>query len=240
MVTIELFRFRKGDGLLYRLHPGAKLLSLIFLSIGAYQPGSMVIAPLLLFTLIVSRGNRPKLSRLYPSTLRILFVLFLSISLIEHRNKILLGWEQGLDTALTFFLLIVWGNIYTSTTSTEEFQSTIYSILKPLPFISRGTVATMAGITLKAIPLLENKLQHHKEAGIARGLVYKKNPWSYIKHLVLPLLIYVFIVSEEITRALQARSYSYHRSYKTLPVSPKDILFCVGIFLLSVLLFLTP
>lgn len=149
-------------------------------------------------------------------------------------------WE-GLSSGLFFgwrlILIFILSMILTGTTSLSSLRNVIEWFLRPIPFIREAKFATMFSLTFVLIPLIFDQVSEMQDAQKARCIEGRKNPIKRIMLLLFPLLLHIFIRTDEMALAMESRCYSEVRTRAVFKTSATDwfllffsVLVCSGIF----------
>ncbi len=241
MAEIALLHYQPGRSSLHLLDPRFKVLLMIGY-IAALLAGKWlhwgVITLLLLFASFRS-GLRPYTFR---RELKVFAVLALVIGISHFFTAPHAGHRAalyGAGAAAWRFLLIVWmGILFTAVTDPAELHAVIYWILKPVPGLPAGRLATHAALSLVIIPLLLDGVHEIREARKARGIELQRNPVVKLRSLLNPLMEKLLLQMEELALALESRNFDETVLHSTLRLGRWDIyyfvLFAVPILLLEI------
>ena len=191
MAEIAILHYQPGHSSLHSLDPRFKVLLMIGY-IAALLSGQWlhwgVVTLLLLFASFRS-GLRPYTFR---RELKVFAVLAFVIGVSHFFTELHTGPRTALFGAWAAawrFLLIVWmGILFTAVTDPTELHAVIYWILKPVPGLPAGRMATHAALSLVIIPLLLDGVHEIREARKARGIEVQKNPLVKLRSLMNPLM----------------------------------------------------
>jgi energy-coupling factor transporter transmembrane protein EcfT len=137
------------------------------------------------------------------------------------------GLMEGILTAFKFFLVMVTGILFASTTKQSSVKNAVQWFLKPLPFIPEKRVAIMISLSLSFMPIILNQAKEISDAQKARCADLQKNPVKKIIRLVLPLLKKTFISADYLVLAMESRCYSDYRTEPEFTPSGKELLFLI-------------
>lgn len=240
MAEIELFHYHCGNTWFHKLNTGIKYIGTIFLSVSLFNSsmGELIILSALLLPIlyIIFRHSGYSFSRIISSLRGFLFFL-LALSMLRW-----IGTEEksleAIYPILTYFwkmiLFVMIGQALISTTDPSDLNSTVYRVLKRIPFIPAGTITTMISLSISFIPLIFDQYREIKNATDARLGSRNRNPLRAITMIVLPLMETSLSRTDEISAAMESRCYNNLRTYSTDPLKQADIFFLI---IMSLLLF---
>ena len=243
MAEIELFHYRTGRGVLHRFHTGFKLLSMILLSISIFRGEVIELTTLSLFISAVFMIEYYQSHILSPAKLfeKIKGFLFFLILIVFTRGLTVQGIPikylpifsiEGLYSGVIYswklLLMIILGQVFTSTTDPVNIHGAIYRILQPLPLINAGNAATMISLTITFIPLIFDQYIEVRNAYESRLGNRSANPVKKISSLTLPLLQSTLMRADEVTLAMESRCYSDSPTLPAMKITRTDI---IGLFI---------
>lgn len=246
MAEIDLFHYRKADGTLHRYNGGLKLLSLVILTMSIFNSdpmGLMILSILICSLFLLDYFQTGILSPLTLIKNIRGFLLFLILIIIINGFTLegtplwgvikisREGTIAGLIYSWKLLILIVLGQMITSTTDPVDIYSALYRLLRPLPFINAGNTATMISLTITFIPLIFDQYIEVKNAVDSRLGSLNRNPMRKILSLSLPLLQTTLLRAEEVTLAMESRCYNDSPTMAENVLKKTDI----GLFLASIL-----
>ncbi len=176
---------------------------------------------LFLFFIIIARG-------ITTEGTQIPFVAFISIK----------GLHLGALYSWKLFIILIISQLLTSTTDPINIQGAIYVILKPIPLIKAGQIATMISLTITFIPLLFDQFLEVRNASYSRLGNRSRNPVKKISSMVLPLLQTTIFRADEIAQAMESRCYNENPTPPEMRIKKSDILSLIFIIFLITILFL--
>ena len=143
------------------------------------------------------------------------------------------GVNDGFLVAFRFFLVMLTGLLFSSTTKPSSVKSAVQWFLKPVPFVPEKRVAVMISLSLSFMPVILKQAKEVSEAQKARCGDLQKNPIKRIIRLVLPLLKKTFLSADYLVLAMESRCYSDDRTDPEFTPSGKEFFFLVGSVILS-------
>jgi energy-coupling factor transporter transmembrane protein EcfT len=233
MAEIALLHYQPGHSRLHRLDPRFKVVLMIGYIAGMFTGAWLHwgVTTALLFWASAQSGLRPYTFR---RELKVFAVLALIIGASHFFIAAAAGWQAAAGAAAAAawrFLLIVWlGILFTAVTDPTELHGVIYWLLKPVPGIPAGRLATHAALSLVIIPLLLDGVHEIREARKARGIELRKNPIIRMKSIMNPLMEKLLLQMEELALALEARYFDETVLHTRLRLRGADIfytLFCL-------------
>jgi biotin transport system permease protein len=152
---------------------------------------------------------------------------FSGISITEQ------GLSEGFLVAFKFFLVMLTGLLFSSTTQPSSVKSAAQWFLKPIAFVPEKRVAVMISLALGFMPVITKQARQISDAQKARCGDLQRNPVKKIIHLVLPLLRKTFMSADNLVLAMESRCYSDDRTDPEFRPSGKEIYFLAGSLVLS-------
>jgi energy-coupling factor transporter transmembrane protein EcfT len=116
--------------------------------------------------------------------------------------KDLLG---GFEAAWRFICLVFLGVLFTAASSTREIRRGAESVLSVIPGVPANKAGFMVAATVSMLPLISDAVSETQDAQRARWSHKRKNPVVRIARLVIPILLRVFRMTNEMADAMQAR-----------------------------------
>lgn len=155
------------------------------------------------------------------------FIFLTAISLLlQYYNPLggknlfdynILIFEDGLNKALYIFIRIViiifTSSLMTFTTSPNDINNGLESLLKPLKKIKVpvGELSMMLSITLRFIPTLFQETKKIMNAQASRGVDFNESKFSQKINQIVSLLVPMFVISfkraDDLSNAMETRGY---------------------------------
>lgn len=123
------------------------------------------------------------------------------------------GMLQGLNVVLRVILLMILGNILTSTTPPLEITTAMEQLMAPLRILRIPTqeIAMILSVAIQFIPTLFEEAEQIRKAQIARGAKFESSSFLERSTSVLPLVVPIFLSAfrraDELSMAMEARGY---------------------------------
>ena len=123
----------------------------------------------------------------------------------------LAGVEQGARIAFNVALVVVWGNMLTTTTSPVALTDALESLFKPLGLlhVPTKTLSLIVSVAIQFIPTLLEETAAIRKAQIARGAQFESKNLLRKARAVVPLVVPVFVSAfrraDELATAMEAR-----------------------------------
>lgn len=189
-----LFEYIPGNSLLNRINPLAKLLSLIIFCIAAGIINSwfLIIPALLLFPFTIT--SRRALAGQLKSIIKLL-LFFLFVGVVRFRTSSSLS--EGISMTAKLIMMMLAGLLFYTTTRLAELKRN----LPPSSFMD------MIIISLTILPLIFKTSGELKNARFSRCCCNKKNPLRAVKLTAVPLMIEMFIKTDQLADAWYSRAY---------------------------------
>ena len=248
---MSLFEFRPGTSLCHTLDPRCKFFLVCLCGITLAAAGWTACLIMLCLAWIGLHRLNITLARLFHQ-LRF-FLIFLAIIVLArgltqpgHPLVSAAGYHltqegliQGSLIALRFFLIMVIGLIFSSTTRTKDLKAAVQWYLAPVPFIPESQVATTIGLVLRFLPLILSQSAETRLAIQSRCGNLQKNPVKRLTLLVMALMSKSFRSADVLAMAMDARCYSGQRTDpRLLPSGKEPAAMAAGIGVCLVLFFL--
>ncbi len=125
----------------------------------------------------------------------------------------LAGLMQGLHVVLRVLLVLVLGNVMTSTTAPLEITKALEGLMTPLKYIGlpTGQIAMIISVAIQFIPTLFEETDMIRKAQTARGARFDSPKLSQKAAAVMPLAVPIFLSAfrraDELAEAMEARGY---------------------------------
>lgn len=226
-----LFHFAAGNSALHRIDGRFKLLALALLSITCLNGGFITLAVLSLLAAVsaAAAGGR----RLLPSPRYVLLLCSLVLlvrglttpgePIVGSFPLTVEGLTEGIRLGWRLLLLMSFGSLLAATTRASQIQDAARWILRPVPYVREGRIATMIGLVVRFIPLVLGEAGETLLAQRARCVENRKNPLPRIVALVLTVLRRSFVRAEGVAMAMEARCYGDgNESVIALRSTPRD------------------
>lgn len=250
MAQLIPFAYCPGRSIFHMLDVRMKLFSLCLISICLVR--SDLLACILYFLILnscfyISKANPYRILWRMKLFLVLLGFVFISRSLTTPGEELfsiftLSVTQQGLFTgllvSLKFFLVMMTGLLFCTTTRTSQVKSAVQWVLKPVPFIPEKRVAVMVSLTLAFMPVILKQAQAISDAQAARCGNLEKNPVKKITRLILPMLKKTFLTADNMILAMESRCYGEDRTDPVFSPSGREPLFFLGSGVMAVTLFL--
>lgn len=245
MADLTLFSYHQGDSILHQLDVRCKFFTVCLVSIAMFSarlPMS-VIYLLILIVFLKKTGLKifSTLSRMKYFLMLLFFVFaaraltvsgddffsFYGISITDQ------GVKEGFLVAFKFFLVMMTGLLFSSTTKPSSVKSAVQWFLKPIPFVPEKRVAVMISLSLRFMPVILKQAKDISDAQKSRCADLERNPVKKIIRLVLPLLKKTFFSADHLALAMESRLYNDNRTDPEFSSSGKEFYFLSATFILS-------
>ena len=245
MAYVTPFTYRQGDSLLHLLDVRCKFFIICLVSmslLSAHLLPCFVYAVILLFFFNKTGLNIFAILNSIKYFILLLFFIFIARALTVEGHIIFSFYgisitEQGLNegflVAFKFFLVMVTGLLFSTTTQPSSVKSAVQWFLKPIPFVPEKRVAVMISLSLSFMPVILKQAKEISDAQKARCGDLQKNPVKRIIRLVLPLLKKTFLSADSLVLAMESRCYNDDRTDPEFLPSGKENYFLVGSFIIS-------
>lgn len=240
MAELTIFHYLPQESIIHNMDGRVKLICMILFTIAAGVARQACWLSLLTLILVITLiSSKLPLKKLIIEVRYFLFLI--AIVVITHSFSVPgrtipvlfipgVTWE-GLSSGLFFgwrlILIFIVSTILTSTTSLSLLKDVIEWFLRPIPFIPEAKIGTMFSLTLVLIPLIFDQVSEMQEAQKARCIAGRKNPIQRVLLLIFPLLLHIFIRTDEMGLALESRCYSQVRTRAIFKTSATDWLLLI-------------
>ena len=245
MAQITPFTYRQGESNLHRLDARCKFFMICLVSmslLSAHLPACFFYGLILFFFFKKAGLNIFSTLNHIKYFIVLLFFIFAARALIVKGDIIFSfydltiteqGLKEGILVALKFFLVMVTGILFASTTKSSCVKNAVQWFLRPIPFIPENRVAVMISLSLSFMPIILNQAKEISDAQKARCADLQKNPVKKIIQLVLPLLKKTFLSADNLVLAMESRCYSDDRTEPEFLPSGREIYFIGASIILS-------
>jgi energy-coupling factor transporter transmembrane protein EcfT len=235
------FTYQSGSSRIHDLDVRFKFLALGILSIAVLQYNAIPLTSISLLSIILVRYIG-----LSPFSILVelrYFILLLALIILARAfttpgtSLLHLPWLpmtrdgliEGGITAWRILLVAVFGLIFIATTKPAAVKAGVVFYLKPIPMVPAARIGTMLGLILRFIPLIFRQAEATLDAQRARGIELRRNPFYRIKSFALPFMRRLFMATDRLIEAMEARCYSDQRTDPVLISQRSDwwMLLCV-------------
>jgi len=239
------FTYRQGESILHRLDVRCKFFMICIVSMSmfsAHLPAGLSYFLILLFFFKKAGINILATLSSIKYFLVLLFFVFLARALTREGDIIFSfygisitgqGLNEGFLVALRFFLVMLTGLVFASTTKPSLIKSAVQWFLKPVPFVPEKRVAVMISLALSFMPVILKQAKEISDAQKARCGNLEKNPAKKIIRLVLPLLKKTFLSADHLVLAMESRCYNDDRTDPEYTPSGNEAWFLAGSLVIS-------
>ncbi len=234
MARLTPFGYRPGKSILHRLDARLKFFMVCAIGLSMVKAGPVAVAG---YSVLACAGF--KISRIPVietcHALRFFFLLLFFVwtaRALSDPGTPLFQWagisvtREGLFSGLLmtskFFLIMVTGLIFSSTTAIKDVKASVQWALAPVPLIPENRVAVMIGLSLGFIPMIFKQGGQIADARQARCANQIKNPVKRTIGLALPLIKKTFASADYIALAMASRLYSDDRTPPSFSPSGKE------------------
>lgn len=245
MAYVTPFAYRSGESILHQLDVRCKFFIICLVSVSmvsARLPSCFLYCLILLFFLKKAGLNIFAIFKSIKYFFILLFLVFAARAL-SVKGDILFsfhgmsmseqGVHEGFLVAFRFFLVMVTGLLFSSTTKPSSVKSAVQWFLKPVPFIPEKRVGVMISLALGFMPVILKQAKEISDAQKARCADLQKNPVKRMIRLVLPLLKKTFLSADSLVLAMESRCYDDDRTDPDFTSSGKEMVFIFGSAVLS-------
>ncbi|MDL2269682.1 energy-coupling factor transporter transmembrane protein EcfT [Desulfosarcina sp. OttesenSCG-928-A07] len=231
MDTLTFMGFSPGDSLLHRLDPRTKQILLILAGGFCLNKNPLFLG--LMTLALAGAGHQARLSffRLIKEIRYFLFFLagVFAVRVITLSDHWTLSVDpDGLQESVLMLwglvLVVVMGILLMVTTRISHIRAALVWFLAPVPFVNERSIATMVGLMVRFLPLILFQAAEMADAQRARGIDHRKNPLYRLSCFTFPLFRRIFLKTDDLAAALQARCYTDNRTLPQLVFSRIDAL----------------
>ncbi|MBF0573799.1 MAG: energy-coupling factor transporter transmembrane protein EcfT, partial [Desulfamplus sp.] len=181
--------------------------------------------------------NRFKYIEIYAVKIEIVGILnYINTNILNHIPIDRDGLTDACQVSWRFFLIVIMGILFSSSTTASAIKSAVMWFLKPFPFIPKKRVAVMVSLFVRFLPLLLEKATEVSDAQKSRCFHLRKNPLRKIRNITVPLITKVFNSADNLAIAMASRCYNENRTeiaeYNLLRRSGYEINFYIGTIVL--------
>jgi len=204
MKETYLFEYIPAASPLSRVNSFIKLISLIIICISAaIIPPRFAILLLFIFIPLFITAGKPAAAQL-PGMwkLYIFFGISGGIKYLTSGSAV-----EGAAFAAMMLTMFFSGLLFYSTTRITDFRKAVEAIFRPVPFVNEHRIADLIAMTMAFLPLIFKTSAQLREAEFSRGFRPSKNPIRTLKLRTIPLLINLFLKTDEMTDAYYSRGF---------------------------------
>ncbi|MCG8565369.1 MAG: energy-coupling factor transporter transmembrane protein EcfT [Desulfobacterales bacterium] len=246
------FTYQSGASIFHRLDVRFKSMLVCILSLAMLQTGlSGGLIWMVLLCLALKSTGRPVLATLLYLKWFALFLLILwgfhavgrpgtPVANLLDLPLTREGIFSGGVAALRFFILMVVGLLFSSTTKPAQVKSAAQWFLAPIPGVPEKRVAVMISLALGFLPLILKQLEETRNALDARCANLQRNPIKRTVNLCFPLLKKTFAAVDHLVLAMESRCYSEDRTDPDFSDSGMEWPLFLGITALAISLAFLP
>ncbi len=190
--------FHPGNSLLHRLSPGLKLLVLLgFTTVLVLWPGPVTLGTALVFVVagyaVAGIPARMAWAQVWPMRWWVLVLVPFQVWTA--------GWRTALDVVGTLVIAVAAASLVTVTTRVSDMIDAIQRGMSPLARVGVDPerVGLVLALTIRAVPVLMEAFQTHREARAARGA--ERSP----RATLTPVVVRAIRHAQGVGEALAAR-----------------------------------
>ncbi len=246
MAQLTAIGYRAGVTSLHQIDARGKLVALAALSLAGQNASNWALAGLSIAAAVAIFT-----ARLSPMAmlreLRFFFILLALVLLarglftpgtpvvtVSGVSLTLQGLADGGRICWRLLLVVVLAMVFVTTTRSSKIRSAVAWVLKPVPGIHEGKVATMIGLLIRFLPVIFNEVSETSLAQRTRGSERMKNPVRRTVRLLSPVMRRTFLRADQHTLAMVARGYCETSTPKPNAMSRSDRGFLVFMLAFSV------
>ncbi len=211
MGNLTLFHYIEGNSIFHRHNPFLKLCEMIFaVSVIAFSGlWSLGLYFLLFLLALFFAGIRPLTLVRNLKMFWWLLVFIFAAPLISQEvplfpDRFIIASRE----CLRFMDYILVGFLFTQTTSPDKLYGVIYSLFRPIPLVPHRKLASFFLIIFTLLPKAVDTYAEVGESLGARALGNSKNPLHRALYRVYPLMINMFLKTDNFSEALASRCFN--------------------------------
>ena len=218
------FGYQTRHSLLHDLDVRCKLVCICVVSITLVQAQwqGLGILSLVVFPLALHCGLTPLgIFRRLKYFMVLLLIVFVSRALTTPGKPVLELWGIGVTTegimdgavvSWRFFLVMLLGILFSTTTRPSHVKAAVQWLLAPIPLVPEKRAAVMVSLFLRFLPLMVAQSRQVVLAQQARGGHLQRNPVKRMTCLALPLLRKMIHTADGMAMAMASRCYGEDRT----------------------------
>ena len=204
MRDFRIFEYTGGKGILNRLKPGYKLGGMIIICIfTAASPPLLLIIPAAITAILLINAGRTLVGQF--RGMWKLFLFFTLSGLI--RGYTASSAADGFLFTSRLILMSAAGILFYSSTRFSALRLSLNRLFSHLPFINGRHVSELFVMALAFLPVIFKTINEQQQARYSRSFIPRRNIIRAIKLTSIPLMIEMFIKTEEMADAWYSRGY---------------------------------
>lgn len=237
MNTAPRFAYRHHPCLLDALDVRCKLICTCLLSVSLIRASwsFLGLISIMVVILMLQSGLNPwqtlKQIKYFLVLLAVVFV-FRAVTLSGDTSGMLpslhfsrRGAVEGTLVVWRFFLVMLLGILFSTTTRPSHLKAAVQWLLAPVPFIPEKRAGIMVSLFLRFLPMMVDQVRQVSLAQRARCGHLERNPVKRVMRPALPLLKKMVHSADDLALGMTARCYSEDRTEP--PLNPWQIEFFV-------------
>jgi energy-coupling factor transporter transmembrane protein EcfT len=197
--------------LLHRLDPRVKVVAVPALAVASSLASGMGIVVLTAYVACLCGLGRLSPARvaaaLRPLAILVLLVIVVRTAAAAGQYFSIHDILEGLRFGWRILSMAAAATLFLSTTKLTGIKAAVAGLLGKLPGVPAGRIALMVGLTLGSLPELADRLAETRSARLARLIDLRRDPFSRIQSLVVPLGRRLLGRADETVFAMEARCY---------------------------------
>jgi len=224
MAELSTFGFHCGQSFVHQLDVRFKLICLVLLTSAVMAAMPTAMMPMSLGGILLWTSLRLPLRILGREMLAFLFFLLLVFSMraLSTPGDPWLSWgpltiaregvQAGGQVVWRLLMILMLGLVFITTTRPSELKAAVYWLLRPIPFVPAHKAATMVGLMVRFIPVLQQQIRETRSALDARSGLRRRLSWWRLRYFILPTLRRVVLAADQLSLSMMARGYGDHRT----------------------------
>ncbi|MBN2618339.1 MAG: energy-coupling factor transporter transmembrane protein EcfT [Spirochaetales bacterium] len=193
MAEINIFNYIPGKSRLHKLHPSIKIILMLIIS-GLTLYGDIYFTIYyFILSIIATKFCKIKIGKVQ---IKYLIFIFVSMSVFQY------FFSQGVDYSIKIVTIILYGNIFTSTTKPSDITPGLYILIR------NRRISENLSLTIRLIPMFLLGWSEINDTLNSRGLFVQKNPFRKIYYITIPLLVETIKRADNISAAMDSRNYN--------------------------------
>lgn len=235
--NIVFGRYIFKDSIIHKINPIIKLISLIFITIICLTNNAFENTLILLLIISIISFTKIDYKYFYKNIfgLRYLILSILFIDIIFNIDIVII-----LNSILKLVAVVLYSNVFMTTTTINELLYSLNKLLKPLKKIKIdiNKLTIIITIAIKFIPLVTEQADNIFKSFKSRGLNFKNDKIKNIKIFLTTLFYSLLKKADDIANILEIRNFNINgiiklNSYK---IKYYDILFLISEFVIVIII----
>ncbi|WP_332448199.1 energy-coupling factor transporter transmembrane component T family protein [Sphaerochaeta sp.] len=231
MAEALIFHYRHQNRFLNHCNPVTKFFSVILICLVLL---STSLSGAILFVTVTSLAALLQRLPIHSYKRELRFFIFLLILIFITEYIAAKDWGSALLAFLRFISIILCGLLIADSTAPDDLARSLGSLLDHIPFINGWMIASSIELTLSLLPMIFDAAEQVMSARSAR-LEKRRNPYTVITGLSTSIFSLLLDKAEDLSLALEARSFDPSRKRNRLDYTRTDFFLLCIVCILCVL-----